>query len=420
MLQRIPPSEVQPGMFITAFGGRWFDHPFWKRRFKVESATVLERIRACNVPWVEIDPSRGTAATKDQEAANENDANVHHPKRRKGRMRGAYRPILTSPAQRSARATVSRTGAKIRGVFNQMELGWRADTGVIEEVFDDIAREIEHNADALLTVVGLKTKDDYTYLHSVAVCALMVCTARHRNMSPEEVRDLGMAGLLHDIGKIRIADAILKKPGKLTNEEYQSAQCHSQFGFELLKDVPDIPELALDVCLHHHEKLDGTGYPFGLAGDEISYAARLGAVCDVFDALTSNRAYKKPWSRHKALSAMWSWEGHFDREILAELMQVLHVYPGGLLVALSNGMLAMTCEAEGQYETVKAIEFYSAKDSQWSCPRQVTIARHDPALAVKAIEDPAQWGFDDWPAIQTKLRAARLTRGKAYPGSSQP
>lgn len=412
MSQRIHPSEVEPGMYILKFGGGWFDHPFWKRHFMIESEADLERIRTCNVPWVEIDPSRGRPAELAVEANRDSGMPVRPVNRRNRRMRGTYKPILTSPAQRSARAMVSRTGSKIRGVFNQLELGWRVDSSVIGEVFDDIANEVEQNADALLTVVGLKTKDDYTYLHSVAVCALMVCIARHRNLDADEVRELGMAGLLHDIGKIRIPDEILKKPGKLTDEEYRSAQCHTQHGFDLLREVPDIPERALDVCLHHHEKLDGTGYPFGLAGEEISFAARLGAVCDVFDALTSNRAYKAPWSRQKALEAMWSWEGHFDREILGELMQVLHVFPGGVLVSLANDRLGLTCASEGAEDFVRVIEFYAMNEGKWIAPHPVRIARNDPDNAIRRVEDPAQWGFEDWDKVQMQVRDAVTRTGK--------
>lgn len=413
MLQRILPSEVEPGMFIVGFGGGWFDHPFWRRRFKAESLADVERIRACNVPWVLIDTSRGIAPAQPSEEPGARTYSADQRESRRARKRALYKPAFTSPAQRSAKAMVSRTGVKIRGVFDQLELGWRVDTNVIDAVFDDIEKEVEDNAEALLTVVGLKTKDDYTYLHSVAVCALMVCIARHKGMPSDQVRDLGMAGLLHDIGKIRVADEILKKPGKLTDEEYKSAQCHAQFGFDLLKEVPDIPETALDVCLHHHEKIDGTGYPFGLAGDAISYAARLGAVCDVYDALTSNRAYKEPWSRKKALGAMWSWNGHFDLTVIADLMQVVHVYPEGLLVRLANGNLAMTADIEAPDEIASCIEFYSIHDKAWITPVSTKIARNDPSRAILGLEEPAQWGLEHWQDVQLQLKDAMKVGGEA-------
>lgn len=412
MLQRISPCEVEPGMFIVRFGGGWFDHPFWRRRFKAESPADVERIRACNVPWVMIDTSRGIAPVEPREGTAASPATTNRGKRPGEQKRGLYKPAFTSPAQRSAKAMVSRTGVKIRGVFDQLELGWRVDAHVIDEVFDDIEKEVEDNAEALLTVVGLKTKDDYTYLHSVAVCALMVCIARHHGLPPEQVRDLGMAGLLHDIGKIRVADEILKKPGKLTDEEYKSAQCHAQFGFDLLKEVPDIPETALDVCLHHHEKIDGTGYPFGLAGDAISYAARLGAVCDVYDALTSNRAYKEPWSRSKALGAMWSWDGHFDRTIIANLMQVVHVYPEGLLVRLANGHLAMTGGSQVADKGTPCVEFYAIQDGRRINPVSSTIARNDPVRAIVSVEDPGQWGFEHWQNVQHELKESVKNTGR--------
>lgn len=426
MLRKILPCEVEAGMFIVGFGGSWFNHPFWRRRIRVESHADVERIRTCNVPWVEIDTSRGSAPAHALDASQtpEGLAVPEAPEQPRQPDYGAmaanpprrlvYKPAFADPAHRSARATVSRAGVRIRGVFENVELGWRVEPGVIDEVLGDIEREVAANIEALLSVVSLKSKDDYTYLHSVAVCALMVCVARHKGLEPDEVHELGMAGLLHDIGKIRVADEILKKPGRLTDEEYTSVRDHTRFGFDLLKDVPDIPERALDVCLHHHEKIDGTGYPVGLEGDKISYAARLGAVCDVFDALTSNRAYKEPWSRQRALEAMWSWEGHFDRSIIADLMQILHVYPEGVLVRLANGHLAITVgnptrPPEG---SVLVIEFYSALNNRWIAPIAATIARSDPERAITSVEDPACWGFEDWDRVCTQVQDA-LNSGTA-------
>src|SRR5690606_14238117 len=141
-------------------------------------------------------------------------------------------------------------------------------------------------------ILRLKNKNEYTYLHSVAVCTLMVNAARYMGKSEAETRDYGMAGLLHDLGKMGIPDAILNKSGRLTDAEFEAVRNHPEHGYQVLRGSPNVPAMALDVCRHHHEKIDGTGYPFGLPADAISLVSRLGAVCDVYDALTSDRVYK--------------------------------------------------------------------------------------------------------------------------------
>ena len=159
---------------------------------------------------------------------------------------------------------------------------------LVEEITDSVSR----NPGALINLARLKTIDDYTFMHSVAVCALMVALAREMQLSDEDVRQAGLAGLLHDVGKMMIPLSILNKPGKLTDEEFDIIKSHPVAGYEMLLEGVGVGEIALDVCLHHHEKVDGSGYPHKLDADKITLFAKMGAVCDVYDAITSNRPYK--------------------------------------------------------------------------------------------------------------------------------
>jgi HD-GYP domain-containing protein (c-di-GMP phosphodiesterase class II) len=418
MLQKITPDSVEQGMFIVELGGSWFDHPFWKKRFIVENASDLARLRSCKVPYVLIDTSRGSATAPDRGSeqvtseAEQVETDVRGVSGRRIRTgkraaRSCVRRLSSgTPEKRSARAMVRRAGIRIRGVFDQVDLGWRVDHRVIDDVLDDIEREVAQNPEALLAVIGLKTKDNYTYLHSVAVCTLMVCIARQKGLPASEVRDLGKAGLLHDIGKVRVGDAILKKAGELTDDEYRLARSHARHGFDLLREVPDVPATALDVCLHHHEKMDGSGYPEGLSADQISYAARLAAVCDVYDALTSTRPYKKRWSREEAIGAMWSWDGHFDRAVLADLMRVTQIYPANILLRLANGNLAVTKERALGDLRLHIVEFFSTASMEWLTPSQNAIERKDLASAVLRVEQAEDWGFDEWETVRNRITDA--------------
>ena len=160
------------------------------------------------------------------------------------------------------------------------------------QLVDDIAASVARNESALISLVRLKTKDAYTYMHSVAVCALMVALARELGLSEVEIKQAGMAGLFHDIGKEGIDNAVLNKPGALTDEEFNLVKLQPERGHAMLVQAKITDDIVLDVCLHHLEKINGKGYPRKLKADEISLFAKMGVVCDVYDALTSNRPYK--------------------------------------------------------------------------------------------------------------------------------
>ena len=304
---------------------------------------------------------------------------------------------------RRATALVSRSKTRIGGVFDEGLSGSAIDIEAVASIVDEITQSVAHSPQALLGVTRLKNKDDYTYLHSISVCMLMVTVAQHLEMNHSDIRDLGLAGLLHDIGKLSIADHILNKPGQLTDEEFDNVRGHPEQGYRLLSRTPDISETALDVCRHHHEKVDGTGYPFSLNSNSISFAARLGAICDVFDALTSNRAYKQAWPPEKAISEMWGWDGHFDSEILFNFMQALGIFSPGMLIRLSSNRLAIVLEQKPWRRGAHALIFYSVTESMFLEPRAVMIGKNYDCETVVSAEDPDDWGFSDWEGLRERL-----------------
>jgi len=169
--------------------------------------------------------------------------------------------------------------------------------------------------------------------------------------------------------------------------------------------VPSLPEVARNVCLFHHEKIDGSGYPFGRTKNEISVAARMGAICDVYDALTSDRAYKSAWSPTEALHAMRGWSGHFDQDILAIFMQALGIYPVGSLVSVRGNSLGIVLSENPKCPTRPIVRTF------YSIARRCAISHEDVTIGadgILAIQDPALWSFEDWESLSVELLAAPI------------
>lgn len=407
MLKRIRCEDATMGMYVRGFEGNWLSHPFWKRRFLISSAKDLARVQAGQVAVV-IDTSRGRDVAVSQVAGF---AAVDRTAT-KGRFGRADKARAAELAQRC-------TGV-VKTLFDDCRLGRTIDTAAILSMVDDIAGALMDNMPAFLSVTRLKAKDEATYTHSVAVCALMISLAREMAIPSYEVRELGMAGLLHDIGKAIVSDEILHKLTPLTPEEWAQIRRHPTFGHEMLSQTPGLPPVALDVCLHHHERLDGTGYPSGLTEAGISRAVRMASVCDVYDAMTSIRSYKRGMSPLEAVTAMDAADGHFDRAILFRLMRNIGVYPTGKLVRLGGNRLAITLppHPNGLGSIFRA--FYSTIDTKFTRYEDIILSDQMSCDDAVAAEDPTAWFAADWSTMATAIMAGRRVDREALSASNLP
>lgn len=212
--------------------------------------------------------------------------------------------------------------------------------GMAEQLMDNILTD-----DAVAIDLGmLKVSDDYTFRHSVDVSAMAVIIAKSMGLSKDELREVAIAGLLHDVGKAKIPAEILNKPGKLSEEEFGFMKQHSLFGYKLLKEKGKYSESILLGILQHHEKLNGKGYPMGVPGAQIHKYARIIAVADVFDALVNKRVYKEPFPKGQALEMVISMTQELDIDIMMHFLRSVILYPVDSIVPLSNGEMAKVVE----------------------------------------------------------------------------
>lgn len=367
MLHQVKTDQIKVGMYIRSMDCSWLSSPFWRRRFLVTSAADIDALRTSGVVSVMIDDARGIgpagAPLRNVSSVEPQPGPDADPPRQA--TPGRRRAAAVSEAER-ARATIERSRIAVMRMFHEARMGQAVQMEIVGPLVDDIAASVERDAGAMLKVTRLKNKNEYTYLHSIAVCALMINLARRLGLPEGDARRIGMAGLLHDIGKMAVPDSILDKPGALDDAEFRAIRSHPEQGHALLADSRNIDALALDVCLHHHERIDGRGYPFGKKAEEISIYARMGAICDVYDAVTSNRPYKDAWSPNEALAKMREWDGHFDPDILEAFIDSIGIPPLHSLVRLESNRLAVVIAASCDDPTMPPVRvFYSIPDQSF-------------------------------------------------------
>ena len=400
MLKVVSTNQVRLGMFIQEFKGSWIDHPFWKKAFKLEDPFDLKKLQASIIKEVVIDISKGLDIA-------ELDAVIEPrilpaveitPEITLPLKKPIQKPACISAAaeQEQAKRIINASKKAVASMFNDARMGKAVSTEAAMIMVDDIAASVERNGGALISLVRLKNKDDYTYMHSVAVCALMVALSKELGLSDAETRQAGLAGLLHDIGKAGISMEVLNKPGALTDEEFNLVKLHPELGHKLLLEANITDAVVLDVCLHHHEKVNGMGYPNKLESDAISLFAKMGAVCDVYDAITSNRPYKEGWEPGVSLQRMARWTDHFDDGVFKAFVKSVGIYPIGSMVKLKSGRLAVVIDQSPQSLLTPILKvFFSTKSKSRIKVELLDLSKPNEQDSIVGHQNPLAWGITD-------------------------
>lgn len=415
MLKRIDVKHLTLGMYLHEFCGSWMEHPFWRTKFVLTDPNDLVLIQATAIREVWIDVSRGKDVTTGTASLSraEVDARIDTDFSRLEDLP----PLVAQPPapapppppanhrlpasmQSELRRAASICGEAKQAVvsmFNEARMGKAVDSASANSLVEEISDSVLRNPGALISLARLKTADDYTYMHSVAVCALMVALARQIGLSDDHTRSAGMAGLLHDMGKAAIPMSVLNKPGKLTDEEFALVKNHPVEGWKLLKEGGGVNDAVLDACLHHHEKIDGTGYPDKLKGDKISLIAKMAAICDVYDAITSDRPYKRGWDPSESIRRMAEWSSdHFDPRLFQAFVKSIGIYPVGSLVRLSSGRIGVVTEQAPQSLVTPRVKvFFSTKSDMRIPPELVDLSAPGCQEKIAGREDPDRWRFPD-------------------------
>lgn len=400
MLKKINVAHLTVGMHLKEFCGSWMEHPFWRTGFVITDPKDIAAVLGSSIKEVWIDTSKGLDIPEGAPAVSEAESQAQIDDQLQ--QLAAMHPRETAPVatgvelERAAKICFKSKQAVI-SMFQEARMGKAVDIGGAQQLVEEISDSVARNPGALISLARLKTVDDYTYMHSVAVCAMMVGLAKQLGLDETQTRSAGMAGLMHDLGKALMPMDVLNKPGKLSPAEFNVIKTHPAEGHRLLLTGLNVDPMVLDVCLHHHEKTDGSGYPKGLKGDEISLFAKMGAVCDVYDAITSNRPYKSGWDPAESLRKMAEWaNGHFDGKVFQAFVKSLGIYPIGSLVKLTSGRLGVVVEQTGKSLTTPSVKVFFSTKSNLRIPPEV-IDLSLPGVTEKIVnrEDPAKWRFAD-------------------------
>lgn len=390
MIKRITTQQARVGMYIEAFGGAWMDNPFWKKSLKIETEKDLQILQSSAVKRITIDTFKGldvevlVASVIDEKVVAEPTPAIVKPK------------ISTADERVIAKKIISKSKKAVAAMFDDIRMGKTIDSEFATPFIKQISTSLDRNAGALLSLVSIKNKDDYTYMHSVAVCILMIRLGRELKLSEAEIKQAGSAGLMHDLGKIKVSENILNKPEALTTEEFNHIRLHPELGHALLIEAQILDPVTLDVCLHHHEKVDGSGYPHQLKADEIDIFAKMAAVCDVYDAVTSNRPYKAGWPPGVALQRMARWTGHFDDAIFKAFVKCLGIYPVGSFVGLKSGRLGAVIDQGANSLLTPIVKvFYCTKYKYYIPVEIIDLSKKNVKDQILGTEDPVLWGIQN-------------------------
>jgi HD-GYP domain-containing protein (c-di-GMP phosphodiesterase class II) len=394
MIKRIPLESLKPGMYVSSFDLSWFKHPFVSTRLGiVRDQNLIDELRRLGVAQVEIDTSKCAEAKKDVDEAHEACPvpTIQH----------ATCPPASDPERTAkfAKKLFDQSMLVTKELMEAVSRGAPVDIEELRPCIGGLIDSVGQNENVLHVLVSLKSYDDYAYTHSLNLAALGVLLGNTMELDSVMLEHLGMAGILHDVGMHMLPRGIVAKPGPLTPSELEEVRRHPQMGFERLRRQGGIPDTVLRAVLEHHERVDGTGYPLGLAGNDIHPVSSIIGVVDVYDALTSDRKYRSRVSPHMALRTLFNLRGQaFPEELVDSFIKRLGVYPAFSVVQLRNGFYALVTRQTPGKPLYPEVMVFCDRDQRPVVKRRVDTWRLCGELSRKEFEVARPVEPDEMPA----------------------
>lgn len=396
MATRIHISQLRPGMRIEKLDRSWFATPFFRHRMAVTSMEQVEQLRASGVETLDISGDLEIDAAPDADGQSESAVSGEPALLGPASPEGPVIPFEEElPA---ARLVYTAAKTVIEEAMLDVRMGRDINMDAVNQVVTEMADSVLRNPDALTSLSRLKHFDEYTFFHSVNTSLLALSLGRNLGFDGALLHQLGVGTLLHDIGKTKIPLEILNKPGKYEAHEFEIMKQHVMRGAEILSGTTGLTDNFLKPALEHHERVDGTGYPYRRRRDEISQFGMMAAVVDIYDALTSDRCYHKAKPAHETLQFLYtiSQKGHLDPVLVQRFIQVVGVYPVGSIVRLNTGEIAVVSRSHRERPLEpEIIVVKSAGNAVLSHPEKADLAQseHSTRRMIVAVTDPQSTGI---------------------------
>lgn len=397
MIKKIPVSQLRIGMYLNDLNLHWAEHPFDWHCFTVEDEETLGKILAAGIGEVAIDTKLGgdVVATKSR-----TDAEVGYSEPSTF-VSGVIANLSPEKQFDYARNLYSNASKLMENMMKDVRIGKQVALEQCEPVVDNILDSMFSFPSALLPLAQMKNRDEYTFQHSVSVSALAVAFGRVLDMPRDEIRELAMGGMLHDVGKARVPGHILNKPGKLDDGEFAMMKNHASNTASLLREAKGISQIAFNAASQHHERYDGTGYPLGLKGDQISLHGQMLAIVDVYDAITSIRIYHKGMPPTEALRKMYEWSGaHFNPKLVQAFIKGIGIYPAGSLVRMESERLGIVREVVPEKLLQPVVQII------YDCKKMCHIPSEKVDLSVSNDKIKSHESYETWGINQAKWCSA--------------
>ncbi len=391
MIKKIKIEQLRPGVFVHDFNCDWAGENIFISKTLIKTQEAVDISRSWGIKEVYIDTDRGfdvESARAADAVQQETDKNLHNLAIKKETIPS---PAISFQEEvQIARRISNEAFDTIQQAMLSVQEGKPIDVESTFRLVEKMKRSISRNKDALILLTRIRKKDEYTLAHSVSVSSLMLAFCHFCEMPHDVTMNLATGALLHDIGKTRIPDRILNKPAKLSVNEFEIMKRHAEYSAEILEETAELPPEAYDIALHHHERYDGTGYPHGLKGKTIEFGSRMTAICDVYDAITSVRCYKKGLNRVDGLRKLYEWsEHHFDKKLTYKFIQSIGVYPIGTCVSLEDELTAVVIgSTENVLQPVVRV-FYDDKKGESMEVREMDLSVD--GINVASYDPPETW-----------------------------
>lgn len=392
-MKRIMVEDIKPGVFVCALDRPWLETPFLFQGFLVRSEDEINTAKKhCN--YVYIDPERGIDVASGTTISNSTPISQHE-------IENTGHIVRIEEEIEQAKETYQKTETILANVMTDVAHGRALSMPGVQDCVTDIVASVSRNADAFTWLTRLKQTDNYSYSHALDVAVYMICLGRQLGFPKEQLEFLGVAGLLQDVGKLKLPKELLQKTTELTDTERELIRNHLNYGLQLISESNDVPSIVLTIIGMHHERVDGSGYPNHLRGREISVFGGIAGLADCYDALTSDRPYAKAASPFSALRVLKKLEGQaFQDSLIEQFIQSMGIYPAGSVVELSSGEVAIIVEQNKIRRLKPKVMLILDENKQPYQTMQMLNLLHDPigingkALEIKRALEPGEFAID--------------------------